>query len=252
MSKDSFKSPQELLAKSPHKNKSSRLDIKAIIVALALVAIIYVVSQVTALVTYQNLGAPSVKISSDLRFAGAYIAATLTSGALLVYVIKNMSLTAKSLWLKKPSYGDVGQALLGFGLYVLLSRIVFAALSVLVPSINLSQKQDIGFGQAGGAILAVIFVAIVVAPALFEELLFRGFLRQRLMAARVSYAATAVICSALFGLAHGQVNVAVDTFVLSLVMFFVLRDRCNLWVSVGIHALKNSLAFIAIFIFKVV
>jgi membrane protease YdiL (CAAX protease family) len=61
----------------------------------------------------------------------------------------------------------------------------------------------------------------------------------------------AIITSTLFGLLHGQANVAIDTFVLSMVMVYAYESRKNnLWVPVLIHATKNLVAFVVLFVLK--
>ncbi len=60
--------------------------------------------------------------------------------------------------------------------------------------------------------------------------------------------ASAIFVSSIFGLVHGQWNVAIDTFALSMVLIALYEKTQNLWACVGLHALKNLVAFIALFI----
>lgn len=57
----------------------------------------------------------------------------------------------------------------------------------------------------------------------------------------------AIFSSMLFGLVHLQWNVAVDTFILSFALVWVLEKTGNLWAPIFLHALKNFVAFIFVF-----
>lgn len=58
----------------------------------------------------------------------------------------------------------------------------------------------------------------------------------------------AVFSSMLFALAHGQWNVAIDTFILSFALVWVFEKTGSIWASVLLHGLKNFIAFGALFI----
>lgn len=60
--------------------------------------------------------------------------------------------------------------------------------------------------------------------------------------------ASAIFVSSIFGLVHGQWNVAIDTFALSMVLIALYEKTQNLWACIGLHALKNFVAFIALFV----
>lgn len=57
----------------------------------------------------------------------------------------------------------------------------------------------------------------------------------------------AIFVSMLFGLVHMQWNVAVDTFVLSLALVWLVESTGNIWSAIALHALKNFMAFIFVF-----
>ena len=58
----------------------------------------------------------------------------------------------------------------------------------------------------------------------------------------------AIFSSMLFALAHGQWNVAIDTFILSFALIWVFEKSGSIWASVLLHAIKNFIAFGALFI----
>jgi len=60
--------------------------------------------------------------------------------------------------------------------------------------------------------------------------------------------AAALVTSILFGLVHMQWNVALDTFALSFALIYVFEKTQNLWAAIALHALKNGIAFVGIFL----
>lgn len=156
---------------------------------------------------------------------------------------------------RKPQWRDVAYVAAGFFVYFVL----LIAASVIVGQIlgiNTEQEQDVGFEQAkaGAGGLALVFLSLVVIPPIVEEVVFRGFLFGGLRT-KLSLGWATVITSVLFAAPHllGGTSgllwiAAVDTFVLSLVLCYVREKTGALWTAIGIHAVKNSLAFIAIFV----
>ena len=103
--------------------------------------------------------------------------------------------------------------------------------------------------------MLLTFVSLVVLPPLAEETVFRGFVYTGIRR-RFPFLLSAVITSVLFAIPHLQFGegapllwvAALDTFVLSLVLCYV-RERTNsLWPGILIHALKNGIAFVALFL----
>ncbi len=60
--------------------------------------------------------------------------------------------------------------------------------------------------------------------------------------------AAALVTGIIFGLVHMQWNIALDTFVLSFALIYVFEKTQNLWAAIALHALKNGVAFIGIFL----
>jgi len=176
----------------------------------------------------------------------------------LIYAfIKRRGASFKTLGLsRKPKPTDLGYALLGFAGYFLFYIVVVAVLKNLVPGLNVDQEQQIGFEAAHGAQLAFVFVSLVLLPPVVEEMLIRGFLYSGLKNGLPKVWAV-IITSGLFAVAHLQFGsgnsllwiAAIDTFVLSLVLIY-LRDKTKaLWAPIGLHMIKNFVAFMALFVF---
>lgn len=173
--------------------------------------------------------------------------------------------------------------------YMIMSGLLLWIASIVVPSFDLNQTQDVGFDNPTGIQLVLAFVGLVVIPPIAEELLFRGLLYNSLkkgwswiaiavacviagvlaglflspvagiivcalvpaaivIGKKNTSVASALVVSMLFGLAHMQWNVAIDTFMLSLALIWVYEKTNSLWASVALHALKNGIAYLGLFI----
>jgi membrane protease YdiL (CAAX protease family) len=154
-----------------------------------------------------------------------------------------------TIGLGKFDPGLLGWSVLAFPLYLIVSTAMSSVFAAIF-SIDLSEHQDIGYTDPNGYELALIFVALVVLAPLVEEILFRGFL---FTAFRRTFGfwIGAVGVSLLFAVAHGQANVGIDVFVLSMFLCYLREKTDSLWPAVALHALKNLVAFIVLFIMKV-
>lgn len=151
----------------------------------------------------------------------------------------------------QPLYGVLA-AVPYYALYIALVAVV----SVLVPSFNINQSQEIGFHSVHGTLdMTLTFFSLVVLPPLAEEIAMRGFLYTGLRKWLPRLAA-ALIVSGLFGAAHlaeggaaGPLWIgALDTFVLSMVLLFLREKTGNLWAGITLHATKNLVAYISLFV----
>lgn len=198
---------------------------------------------------------------------------TKTAGGQFVFILMIESLVMLLLWgllhLKKSSFTDiglawprtkdVGLAVLGFGFYFLLYVLIAAIAKVLFPDLNFNQEQQIGFETAqANAELIMVFISLVILPPVVEEVLARGFLYSGLKTKMPKWVAT-VITSIMFAIAHLQFGsgapllwvAAIDTFTLSLVLIYLREKTGNLGASIALHMLKNGLAFVLLFVFRV-
>lgn len=183
-----------------------------------------------------------------------------TVSLLLLYAfLRQRKSGFRALGLIRPKLRDIGYALVGLGLYLPLFIAVTVGLTQLLPGLDVDQEQQIGFDNvAGTPELALVFVSLVVLPPLVEEILMRGFLYSGLRT-RLKKWPAALITSVLFAIAHLQLGsdapllwiAALDTFILSLVLIYLRDLTGSLWASIGLHALKNGIAFLALFVFHV-
>lgn len=163
----------------------------------------------------------------------------------------------QAIGLKTPEWWHVMLGIVAFVPYfILLAIIVNIVKHLFFPSLNLNQKQDIGFNGVSGTLpLIFTFVSLVVVPPFVEEIMMRGFLYTSLKKWLPAIVA-AIVVSILFGMAHlpegggaGPLWVgAIDTFTLSMVLVSLREVTGNLWAGITLHALKNFIAFAALFL----
>jgi membrane protease YdiL (CAAX protease family) len=164
--------------------------------------------------------------------------------------------TLRSAGLVRPVRDDIFRSIMAWGGYM----VAFIGLSIVLQSveagIDFEQSQQIDFTSTNTPLeLALIFVSLVVLPAFVEEILMRGFL-YRSLRSKLGFVASAVPVSLLFGLAHTQFGSGepllwiafVDTFVLSMVLCYVVEKYKSIWPAIGAHAIKNGLAFTYLFV----
>ncbi len=140
---------------------------------------------------------------------------------------------------------NIGLALL---IYLVGLVVVMSLVEVLLPGINLDQDQNIGFKtmHSWPEQLAAALALMVVAPV-SEEILFRGFIFRGLNT-KLAWPVAALISSGLFGLAHWQLNVSLDTFVLGMAACWLAVRTNSIVPGILLHSIKNTVAFVAVFI----
>ncbi len=189
------------------------------------------------------------------QFLYVLIAETLTIAGIVGF-IKFYKQPLSSIGFKRPRMADVLAGFMGFPVYFVLYAVILAIASQVFPGLNVNQEQQIGFKDVAGFWpLLMTFISLVILPPLVEELLLRGLLFTSLRK-YFKFGLAALIVSGIFAAAHlpaggdaGPLWVgAIDTFMLSLVLCYVREKTGSLWGGIIIHALKNCLAFIVLFI----
>jgi membrane protease YdiL (CAAX protease family) len=141
--------------------------------------------------------------------------------------------------------------LLGTVAYFLTYLIVVSVVATVLPSLNLEQKQDVGFNNPVGITqMAMVFISLVILPPIAEETVFRGFMFTGLRS-KLTFATTAVITSIFFAIGHLQIGqgtpllwvAGIDTFILSMVLCYIREKTGSIWPTIGIHMVKNFIAF---------
>ena len=91
------------------------------------------------------------------------------------------------------------------------------------------------------------FVCLVILAPFCEEVLFRGWLYGKLRFKMPAVPAILIV-SLLFGVMHGQLNVGVTVFAMSIGMCVMRELTGTIWGGVLLHMLKNALAFYFLFV----
>lgn len=189
------------------------------------------------------------------QFIYVLLAESFTIGAIYLF-LRLYKTNFRVIAFRRPRLRDPLYGLLAVPVYYVLYLVAVGVISHFVPSLNINQQQDIGFMHVHGAgPLILTFLSLVVLPPITEEILVRGFLYGSLKKWMPQIAA-AIVTSIIFASAHlpeggsgGPLYIAaIDTFVLSLVLVYLREKTGSLWASITLHACKNGVAFVALYI----
>ncbi|MFI3324716.1 MAG: type II CAAX endopeptidase family protein [Clostridia bacterium] len=85
-------------------------------------------------------------------------------------------------------------------------------------------------------------IAVSIAPAVFEEFVFRGVVLSKLKKYGASFAI--VVSSILFAILHSNLISMPFAFLAGLVMGFIYVKTNNLWITIFIHFLNNAFSIV--------
>jgi membrane protease YdiL (CAAX protease family) len=185
--------------------------------------------------------------SPIIQFLFILIAETITVG---------YKLTLPFIGFKRPRWRDLFYGLSSVVPYYILFAVLRAVALSLFPSLNVDQKQEIGFDSVSGSVqLICTFISLIILTPLAEEIMFRGFIYKTLRKS-LSVLVAALITSLLFGAGHlfegggkGLLWIgALQTFSLSVVLVFLRQKTSSLWAGITLHASNNAIAFVYLFI----
>ncbi len=204
----------------------------------------------------------STTVGSSIPMALAF--SIIVYGFYLLLIRWFLKLNGKSfkdigLKMTKAKWEVFAYAFAGYGAYFITLIISTVIIGKLLPTINLEQKQELGFDTyTTGWGLVAIFIALVIVPPIVEEIVTRGFLYTGLRK-KLSFFWTGLIVAIIFGAAHLQWGsdapllwaAAIDTFILSWILVYIREKSGSLYPAIGLHMIKNGMAFLALFIFHV-
>lgn len=182
-----------------------------------------------------------------LAFVGCNILALV---GLLSIARSVLKFDLKAIGLVVPKAKSFLMVLPAFFLYFAVSAAFTYFATKFIPGFKADQVQDVGLSNLiSTPELIAGFLSLVVFTPLYEELIFRGVLFKGLRR-KLPFWWSAVLTSIVFGIAHLQWNVAVDVFALSLILCYLMEKSGSVVPAMVLHALKNSLAFILLFVVK--
>lgn len=164
---------------------------------------------------------------------------------------KSWKVTLKDLGLLElPTFTDIGLAIVGLVVYFIYAAILSAIFAAIFPWFDANQTQNTGFNNMlfGPEAYIALTILVLVAP-IAEEIIFRGFLYGKLRSVLSTKAKVVAILltSLVFGFMHGQWNVAINVFAMSMVLCFMREITGTIYAGVILHIIKNAIAFYLIY-----
>lgn len=177
-----------------------------------------------------------------------------------------------------PTWTDIGLAPIGLIVHILLAALL-TSLFTIFPWFNASEAQNVGFNSAlltSDRVFA--FITLIIIAPIAEELIFRGYLYVKIknlffkksantnslpeQAAQkttkrrskynhrelVAIAIATFITSLAFGIMHGQWNVGINVFTMSIVLCIMREITGSIYSGILLHMLKNAIAFYLLYI----
>ena len=222
---------------------------------LAWVFLGFMLAQALVLATIWGLGQLGVSfaIINETVFNAAGSAVIYALSIILIigapWLIKKRKTSRQEVGLNVlPRWIDFLWTPAGMIIYLILTSLVTALATYLLPFIDYNQAQETGYSQiATRPEYFLAFISLVIIAPIAEEVLFRGYLLAKLKKYAPVWLAV-LLTSLLFGIVHFQWNVGIDVFVLSLVLCFLRLVSGSLWPSIMLHMLKNGIAFYFLFV----
>lgn len=182
-----------------------------------------------------------------------YTAVAYSAGLALCILIpaklaKKLRTTREELGLTGlPTWTDLGLAPIAFVVY-LLGAAVLTSLFSIFPWFVIDQAQNTGFSDLFSAPDRIVaFISLAIIAPIAEEIIFRGWLYGKLRA-KLSMPTAMLLVSILFGVLHGQWNVGVNVFAMSLVLCGLREITGTIWSGIILHMIKNGIAFYLLYV----
>lgn len=192
---------------------------------------------------------PLLPVDQNSKVALITALITVLSVGILAAVLAMYGKNFRDIGVNRPTWMHGAKALLALIVYVA------ASLSVQMVAqnffgLNTGERQELGYSDTPGEMqLAIIFIVLVVLRPFAEEVIFRGFVLKGLRR-RLPFWAAAIMVSALFGWVHGQWNVGLDVFVMSMIGCYLVEKTKSLWPAIFLHMFKNGVAFYLVYLYN--
>jgi membrane protease YdiL (CAAX protease family) len=168
--------------------------------------------------------------------------AMLAALAVIVTKVRGLEL-GRALGLDSPRWSALAVAALGVLPMGILSDELTYGIGRAAPQLFdrfILEQFAATFAAASGPWFVVLAAAIVVGPALGEELLFRGLIL-RSLAAHLPKGLAVVLSAILFGAIHFDALQGSGALLIGLYLGFVAVATGSLWPAIAAHALNNLL-----------
>ncbi len=192
---------------------------------------------------------PLLPVDPNMKLAIATATITVLSVGIIAAVLAVYGKSFRDIGVKRPTWMHAAKAFLALIVYIAVSLCVQMVARNFF-GLNSGEPQELGYsGNPGDIELAVIFIVLVVLRPFAEELIFRGFVLTGLRR-RLPFWAAAIAVSALFAWIHGQWNVGLDVFVMSMVSCYLVEKTKSLWPAIFLHMFKNGVAFYLVYLYN--
>jgi sodium transport system permease protein len=139
---------------------------------------------------------------------------------------------------RPPVLGLVAAVLIGASAWAVAAGLL---IRILPPPESLVRAlQQLLLLDGAPAPLWLVWLVIGVTPAVCEELFFRGLILSGLR--RLGLWPALLTCALLFGVAHSSVYRLLPTFVIGLLLSWLVWRTGSIWTSIVAHALNNGIA----------
>lgn len=237
------------------------------VATVALAVIIYLFSQAMAVlmigVVFLSLGisADEAEVWVTKNTVGTfvlYVVVSLSMFTVLRLIIKKRNISWKDLGFREFELNHIGLALLAYLVYLVGLFVTVIIVNGLIPGLDTTQEQQLGFGsEVQGYGLVLVFASLVVLPPLIEETLMRGFVFTSLRN-KLQFIPSLIITGLLFAVGHLQFGsgakllwiAALDTFILSGFLCYLREKYNSIWPCILLHGIKNFVAFFVLFVLK--
>lgn len=227
--------------------------IKAIVLPLWVVASFFLATYVLEVLIYIVVSLGVSFSNADATIIDALLAGLIYAFAIAIAIgvpwfLQRSKTTKNDIGMTRlPSWMDLLLSPAGFIVYFLGSAILVYIASQVVPGFSTDQVQQTGFSHLTHYYQYILaFITLIIVAPVAEEVLFRGYLFGKLRQFLPFWAAM-LITSVLFGFVHGQWNVGVDVFALSMVLCSLREITGNIWAGMLLHMIKNGIAFYILF-----
>lgn len=163
---------------------------------------------------------------------------------------KKLKSSREELGLKElPTWTDIGLAPVGYAAVTLVVSLIFNILQSFTW-FDANEIQKTGFNTLStGPDKIIAFFAIVIIAPIAEEIIYRGWIYGKLRT-RLKAPISIIVTSLLFAVMHGQINVAISVFVLSVVSCCFREITGTIYAGILMHMLQNGIAFYMLFVFR--
>jgi membrane protease YdiL (CAAX protease family) len=223
------------------------------IISMIVLAIGAGIEVATSDITPENTLALGTDVGQKLALDGDfnainYLLTALCLSPLIFHFAKRKKITTAAAYLgfdKRPHKATFINFNLAIFAYFIFSYFASNALGIETPQsmIDIYNSTDYLF---------LLFIAIVIAAPIFEELLFRGFIFKGLESSPLGVVGTIVITSVLFTLIHsGQYDLTILAILFPLAVIFGLaRYRSGgIYLPIYLHFVNNLYSSIHMYLF---